>query len=182
MSKVKSNTTIPKALKYRELPEKYQGLLEFKKETHKLCTTCDTVQLRSHFTSDKSKPDGKRPKCKGCQRKHRESPAGKLARLTADRKYQKKPESRYKKYVRSAAERGYEFWLTFPQFMKFWQKPCTHCGDPIDTIGLDRVNSKKPYQMDNVEPCCRTCNAMKSDTDTLVWYKHMNKVINFIGE
>ena len=150
---------------------------EFDTTAHKYCKTCGTVQLLSHFANDKSKKDGKKPKCKGCQRAYRASPEGIKRRLASDRKYQAKPTSRFKKYQRSAAERGYEFLLTFKQFMVFWQKPCTHCGDPIETIGLDRVNSALPYQRDNVEPCCRICNAMKSDTDTLVWYKHMNKIM-----
>ena len=151
--------------------------------THKHCKTCDTTQLLSHFTNDKSKKDGKRPKCKKCQREYRASPVGIASRLKSDRKYQAKPTSRFNKYIRSAAERGYIFALTFPQFMKFWQKPCTHCGDEIETIGLDRVDSSKPYQRDNVEACCRVCNAMKSDTNTLDWYKHMQKILaNTEGE
>lgn len=160
-----------------ELPEKYLDLVEFSKETHKFCKTCETVQLRSHFTNDKSKKDHKRAKCKSCQRAYRASDKGKQARLKSDRKYQAKPSSRFAKYVRSAAERGYKFLLTFEQFMVFWKEPCTHCGDAIETIGLDRVDSSKPYQRDNVEPCCRICNSMKSDTNTLDWYKHMQKII-----
>ena len=151
-------------------------------ETHKYCKFCGTVQLLSHFTNDKSKKDGKRAKCKGCQREYRASPAGIQSRLKSDRKYQAKPTSRFKKYVRSAAERGYKFELTFPQFMVFWKKPCTHCGAPIETIGLDRVDSTIPYQRDNVEPCCRLCNSMKSDTDTLKWYSHMQKILAFTGD
>ena len=169
-------------IKYKELPDEYLELQEFSKETHKHCKTCDTVQLRSHFTRDKSKPDHLLPKCKGCQRAYRASPAGIEARLKADRKYQAKPTSRYAKYQRSAAERGYSFDLTYKQFMVFWQKPCTHCGDAIATIGLDRVDSTKPYRRDNVEPCCRVCNASKSDSSTEDWYEHMNKIINNVED
>lgn len=145
--------------------------------THKYCKFCNTVQLRSHFTNDKSKVDDKRAKCKACQRAYRASPEGIKKRLASDRKYQSKPTSRFAKYIRSAAERGYTFNLTFDQFMVFWQKPCTHCGDSIETIGLDRIDSDVAYQRDNVESCCRTCNAMKSDTNTLSWYKHMQKIL-----
>jgi len=173
----KANTPIP-----IPLPEEYMGLIEFSSSTHKHCKTCNTVQLLSHYSNDKSKKDGKRPKCKSCQRAYRATPAGIEARLKADRKYQAKPTSRFAKYQRSAAERGYTFALTFKQFMVFWQKPCTHCGDAIETIGLDRVDSSVPYQRDNVEACCRVCNAMKSDTDTQEWYKHMTKIINNVED
>lgn len=142
--------------------------------THKKCTVCKEVKLRSSFTNDKSKKDGKRPKCRGCQREWNK--ANRSNKLEAQRKYAAKPESRYKKYQRSAKERGFSWELTRDQFMKHWQKPCVHCGDPIETIGLDRIDSSKPYQDNNVEPCCSVCNRLKSDMDTPEWYLHMEKI------
>lgn len=152
---------------------------EFDRETHKQCSKCKGVFLRSHFTNDKSKVDGKRSMCRGCQREHRKT--NRDARLEANRRYAKKPEARYAKYKRSAAERGYVFTLTRDEFMKHWQKPCVHCGSPIETIGLDRIDSSKPYQADNVEPCCSKCNQMKSDWDSNDWYEHMEKIRKNVG-
>jgi len=147
---------------------------KFDPATHKYCKTCDTVKLRSAFTNDKSKKDGKRHKCKKCQRAARQ--ANPEARREADKRYRSKPENRYKKYKASAEARGYDFLLTRDQFMKHWQKPCVHCGSPIETIGLDRIDSSKPYQEDNVEPCCSKCNQMKSDWNSDDWYLHMEKI------
>ena len=65
--------------------------------------------------------------------------------------------------------------------MKHWQKPCVHCDDPIKTIGLDRIDSSLPYQVGNVEPCCRVCNALKSDSKTEDWYAHMEKIRKHVG-
>jgi hypothetical protein len=148
-------------------------------KTHKCCSACNQVLLRSHFTNDKSKKDGKRSRCRGCQREHRKTHGDSY--LAAQRKYARKPEARYAKYKRSASERGYEFKLTRDEFMKHWQKPCVHCGDTIETIGLDRIDSAKPYQADNVEPCCRKCNQMKSDWNTVDWYLHMEKIRKYSG-
>ena len=147
--------------------------------THKLCKGsrgCHTVQLLSHFANDRSKKDGKRTMCKGCTRTYRSSGAGKEARLKADRKYQAKPESRFKKYKRSAKERGYTWDMTFEDFMTFWQVPCTHCGTEIKTIGLDRLVSSVPYTKDNCQPSCSNCNRQKSDMDLEDWYEHMDSI------
>lgn len=39
-------------------------------------------------------------------------------------------------------------------------KPCAHCGESDWTkIGCNRLDNSKPHTIDNVEPCCRKCNA-----------------------
>lgn len=144
------------------------------KETHSKCSKCKEVKLKSHFTRDKSKPNGVRYMCRGCQREHRKKHSDRYAE--SRKRYAKKPESRYKKYKRSAEERGFKWLLTRDQFMKHWQKPCVHCGSPIETIGLDRIDSSKPYEDGNVEPCCPKCNQMKSDWTSIDWYLHMEKI------
>ena len=147
--------------------------------THKLCKgshSCGEVKLRSHFTNDKSKTDGKRNRCKQCQRAFNKKYA--KCRKERDKKYRSKPEVRFKKYKASAESRGYTWDLTRDQFMEHWQKPCNHCGAAIETIGLDRVDSSLPYQVDNVEPCCSKCNQMKSDWSTVDWYNHMGKIMS----
>ena len=148
------------------------------RETLKLCTGahgCNTEKLRSHFTNDKSKKDGKRNRCKECQRSYNTKYASN--RRVSDKKYRAKPENRFKKYQASAESRGFEWKLSRAEFMVHWQKPCTHCEEPIETIGLDRVDSNLPYQPNNVEPCCAKCNQMKSDWSTTDWYNHMTKIL-----
>lgn len=142
--------------------------------THKVCSTCKETLTLGHFANDKSKKDGKRSRCRGCQRKWNDENREK--RREIQRKYAAKPENRFKKYKMSASVRGFEWKLTRDEFMKHWQKPCVHCGSPIETIGLDRIDSSKPYQADNVEPCCSKCNQMKSDWNSTEWYLHMEKI------
>ena len=39
-------------------------------------------------------------------------------------------------------------------------QPCAHCGKTgWKVIGCNRLDNSKPHTMDNVEPCCRKCNA-----------------------
>ena len=70
---------------------------------------------------------------------------------------------RYIHYKSGAKQRGLEFSLTLEQFELFWKKPCYYCGGEIETIGLDRVDNNIGYTMDNIVPCCITCNNMKRD-------------------
>jgi hypothetical protein len=142
--------------------------------THKKCSTCQEILLRSAFTGDKSKKDGKRSRCRKCQRAWNVEHGDQ--RLEAQRKYAAKPESRFAKYKASAAVRGFDWNLTRDEFMVHWQAPCVHCGSEIKTIGLDRIDSSVPYQADNVEPCCSTCNRLKSDMFTTDWYAHMELI------
>lgn len=152
--------------------------LPYDPKTHLECTGssgCGEVKLRSHFTNDKSKRSGKRNRCKQCQRAYNK--ANPAARLAADKKYRVQPHVRFAKYKASAEKRGFIWNLTRDQFMIHWKKDCTHCGSTIETIGLDRIDSSKPYQSDNVEPCCAKCNQMKSDWSTDDWIAHMVKIV-----
>jgi 5-methylcytosine-specific restriction endonuclease McrA len=77
------------------------------------------------------------------------------------------PKSKYNIYRLSAKNRGIEFTLTFEQFLSFYQKPCYYCGDPIETVRLDRVDNSKGYILNNVVSCCWECNKLKSDMDAI---------------
>ena len=85
--------------------------------------------------------------------------------------YSKTPAGKYTAYKRGAKKRGKKFELTFQEFMTFWQLPCFYCGDPIDTIGLDRIDNSIGYREDNVVSCCTSCNTAKmslSQTDFFI--------------
>ncbi len=72
------------------------------------------------------------------------------------------PEGRYRVYRNNAAASGRSFKLTFEEFMTFWQKPCV-VGCKIDTIGLDRIDNTKGYEIGNVRPMCAKHNVWKSN-------------------
>jgi hypothetical protein len=72
--------------------------------------------------------------------------------------------------------RGHEFNLTENQFLLLTSSPCHYCGahpKSRRTVrkkafgsylynGLDRVDNKKGHTLNNVVPCCPTCNRAKS--------------------
>lgn len=48
-----------------------------------------------------------------------------------------------------------------------FSKPCAHCGKTgWKVIGCNRLDNSKPHTKDNVEPCCRKCNAILRGKDT----------------
>lgn len=85
---------------------------------------------------------------------------------------------RYKIIKSGAVNRNLEWKITIKQFESFWQKPCHYCGEKTKTIGLDRVDNKKGYTIDNVVSCCPICNWMKRDYLVEDFIKHCQKIIN----
>lgn len=110
--------------------------------------------------------------------------------------------SLYGAYKRNAIKfRKVSFELTKDQFRDITKQNCHYCGRGPNTIrdpeamkskgknsgayvynGVDRVDSSKGYELDNVVPCCSTCNYMKSDLSVDEFYKHLLKIISFSGK
>ena len=86
------------------------------------------------------------------------------------------------RYKSSAKNRGHKFTLTKKDFEKFWQQPCYYCGDEMETVGFDRVDSQKGYTSDNVAPSCWRCNRMKNDDSTQDFIEHCKKIINNLNK
>jgi len=89
---------------------------------------------------------------------------------------------RWQMYKSNAKKRSMSFELTLENFSKFWKNPCSYCGGPIDTIGLDRIDSSKPYILDNVVACCSRCNEMKMASTIEDWVDQMKKILIHQGE
>lgn len=71
-------------------------------------------------------------------------------------------------------KRIYSDGISFENFLKISQHPCFYCGDigynkvkfrgvEYSYNGLDRVDSKRGHDLDNVVACCKRCNTAKSD-------------------
>jgi len=77
-------------------------------------------------------------------------------------------------YKMSAKRRGVEYKLTVEQFKEITQKDCFYCGAKPSNIyknkqsngkyiynGIDRIDNNKGYAIDNIVPCCKSCNSAK---------------------
>ena len=86
----------------------------------------------------------------------------KYDRKAKDRKYTQSPKGKYSDYKCHATRYTTPFNLTFEQFISFWQNKCYYCNSRIATIGLDRVDNTKGYDLSNIVSCCEFCNRMKN--------------------
>ena len=82
------------------------------------------------------------------------------------KEYKQTPKAKYQKYKDNAKKRNYCFYLTFKQFVSFWQKSCYYCGSEIKTIGINRKDNNVGYILENCVPCCWSCNKFKRNKST----------------
>lgn len=70
-------------------------------------------------------------------------------------------------------KRGLEWSITKEQYIDLLKEDkCHYCYGklPETSYGLDRKDNSKGYQIENVVPCCTTCNTMKGH---LITYNEM---------
>jgi hypothetical protein len=88
-----------------------------------------------------------------------------------------------KRYVRSrTAKRNHDYFLTLEQFKNVMKNQrCYYCQGHVQKggTGMDRIDSSQPYAYNNVVPCCRSCNTLKSNTLTL---EETFKLVQFLKE
>lgn len=102
------------------------------------------------------------PKSKAKARERAKKHRGKEGYKEKHATYANKPGAKLTRFRGSAMRKGLAFELTLDTLLTaFWQKPCHYCGDPIETVGIDRVDSSKGYVPGNMVPCCSMCNFMK---------------------
>ena len=97
--------------------------------------------------------------------------------LSMGKIYRQTLHGKYIQYRNVAKKRSINFKLSEEEFSNFWNCKCTYCDDLINTIGLDRIDSSKGYQIDNVVSCCRICNVMKSDLSKDDFMNQINKIV-----
>ncbi len=122
--------------------------------------------MKRCYTCKKNKGENKFCKsghrCKDCEK-------------IRDRERGKKPRRIYGWYKLSAKKRDHSFNITFDQFNLFYQRPCYYCNTPIDRIGLDRIDDKKGYEIDNIVSCCKNCNYGKEHVRQAVTRLHLSE-------
>lgn len=99
----------------------------------------------------------------------------------------------YKKYIKGANKRGFSFELKRDQFDKITSQDCFYCGEepriyprefqyingrtPLN--GIDRIDNKIGYTLENSVACCTKCNTMKMTLGVEEFLSHIEKIHNF---
>lgn len=62
-----------------------------------------------------------------------------------------------------------------------YSKGCIYCGETDwRKLGCDRKNNSKPHTKDNIVPCCKRCNTIKSNKFTVDEMKEIGAVLRRI--
>lgn len=175
---------------------------------NKMCPRCSVEKNVSEFYKNKKTKDGYRCYCKECEKKsnsaneqkyketrkkYRKSDKFKEIKaeyyennkeeiLSGNKEWRMSTNGKFASYKRGAASRNIGWNLSSEEFKTFWQLPCYYCGDTIETIGIDRVDNEKPYQVDNCVSCCSICNYMKRDTTLSDFLEKIEKIHNIMEE
>lgn len=93
---------------------------------------------------------------------------------------------RLKNYKRNAKNRNLYFELSKEDFINITSKECYYCGtfgsiSPTGEKynGIDRIDSSKGYEKNNVLPCCSICNKMKLDLSQHDFLYQVQKIVEF---
>ena len=103
-------------------------------------------------------------------------------------------ERMFKKVVQASAKaRGIECTITVEDYINTATKNCHYCGAspvpidyltrkeeiPIPVNGIDRQDSSLGYILNNIVPCCRTCNTMKNDLTVENFLQHTQRIVSY---
>lgn len=82
--------------------------------------------------------------------------------------YARTPDGKYTALKRAAKDKNLGFDITREQHAILIQQSCVYCGGKLAEAGhgLDRTDTHKGYLIDNVVPCCTSCNRMKNECFT----------------
>lgn len=99
----------------------------------------------------------------------------------------------YKNYINSANARHLVFCLSKDDFEKLTKQNCRYCGIEPRQIkkptngnvgiyiynGIDRIDSKKGYTVDNCVPCCGNCNYAKKRMTEEEFKEWVKRIYNY---
>jgi hypothetical protein len=128
----------------------------------------------------------------GCLRRENSHEAAK-AMHAANMKPIESARNRVKyQYEHGAYLRNLDFFLSEAEFDDLILGSCFYCGTRDSNVsrtasgtfeysGIDRVDSKKGYEVSNCVSCCNTCNMMKKAMSFAKFIVHVKKIYNHIG-
>lgn len=95
-------------------------------------------------------------------------------------KYNSNLPKHYKSFLLRANKKGLTFELTVEDFERITANNCIYCGNS-NKIGIDRINPKDGYTLENSQPCCGTCNLMKYTHSHDFFINHIKRIIKHVN-
>lgn len=145
----------------------------------KRCPKCSRVKLRKSFNKDSTRYDGLQTYCRNCQKA--------INKLRARTDGRKRTQDRYdtgkgrftSAKWRALKQRRITWTISKKEYDKLLGQKCFYCGGKLSKsgVGLDRIDNKKGYTINNVVPCCGLCNSTRSNRFTVEQMKQIGKLI-----
>lgn len=105
----------------------------------------------------------------------------KKSRKEKDDVYARTYKGRYRELRNSSKKRKIKLGITYEEYVQLVAgATCFYCAEPIiNTTGysLDRLNNSKGYLLNNVVPCCRSCNEAKGRSFTFEEFIYITQCI-----
>jgi hypothetical protein len=153
----------------------------------KTCFCCKETKETSLFFKHSQTPDGLHSWCKACCKK---------GNAKSRDKVNSKIETRAKVFLqnakKSAKKRNQEFSLEINDVVGFWNDQamiCAYSGlemtleaGKLNTVSIERIDSKIGYTKDNTILVCQAINRMKSDFSYEDFYMLCQSVAKFLGD
>jgi hypothetical protein len=99
--------------------------------------------------------------CRYLKRKEEDPEKMKIDARKVRAKRDNNPNKRIQFLINESIKRNKTWSLSIDEAMQFWNKSCFYCGDAVNGLHLDRIDSKKGYIFNNVVSACGICNIMK---------------------
>ena len=124
------------------------------------CNKCKCEVARKHYIKELGADKGCRGTCIDCEW---------TSRCISRLKYENNKSNKCK---------GLE--ISYEQYDELTRQPCNYCGgytnEYFKRTGVDRIDSSKPYTIENCNPCCEMCNRMKLDYSIEDFLNHVAKI------
>ncbi len=121
--------------------------------------------------------------CKGHYKRMKRAERGTYYEQEKKRRaeYNRTPKARLMLAKSKAKVRGIPWSLSLAQYEELIKNPCRYCRGiiAVSATGLDRNDPRLGYAIENVVPCCYTCNTMKGFMTDSEFTEHVTKIASF---
>ena len=88
-----------------------------------------------------------------------------------------KSNTSYVNYKKSCTKRNIKLNILENEYLNILTYPCHYCGCfNQGANGIDRIHSELHYEVDNIVPCCKTCNSLKGTLTTLQFKQKLKNI------
>lgn len=94
--------------------------------------------------------------------------------------YRKTPKGRYVFLKSEAKRRNHIVTITFEEYCEICKRNCHYCGIKVENgPALDRIDSSRGYEKDNVVLSCKRCNCAKNDMTVSEFKEWLRRIYEF---